>query len=118
MEDIDTATTLGALAGYLGINHWSTLASYDQSVDWVGPDDLITALEARVIACAWIADTLSYYDGDNIWQDVILGLPGYDPAATGAVDHHYTSDGFVADGIVYRLNHSSGEWVGTDDADE
>lgn len=32
------------------------------------------------------------YDGANIWQDIIVGLPGYDEAATAAADPTGRSD--------------------------
>jgi hypothetical protein len=61
-----------------------------------------------------ILDQLNAYDqgtGDNIWQDVILGLDEYDEAATNALNQS-SSDRFVlTDGTMIA-------WTGqTIDAD-
>ena len=50
---------------------------------------------------ATITDTLNAYKGDNIWQDIILDLPGYDEAATDSLDEG-GNDRFIADGVEYR----------------
>lgn len=58
-----------------------------------------------------IADKLNEYDGDNIWQDVILHLDEFDADATEAADpngasnvvaltngdqlHYYRADGWI-----------------------
>lgn len=66
-----------------------------------------------------IADTLealNAYDaagGDNIWQDVIFSLDGYDEAATDLIDEG-ASDRFVADDVTYRYDPQAfpnGSWV-------
>lgn len=61
-----------------------------------------------------IADVLGKlngYDGDNIWQDLILrDIDGYDEAATEALDPHGYSDRFVAAGATYRLG-ADGSWA-------
>lgn len=56
-------------------------------------------------------NTLNTYDGDNIWQDVILGIDGFDAERTEAIDPSYSSDRFVAAGTVYRYIAQNSEWV-------
>ena len=59
-----------------------------------------------------VVDMLNSYSGsgDNIWQDVILDLPGYDEAATEAIDPSGASDRFVADGVIYAYDAASRAW--------
>lgn len=50
-----------------------------------------------------IARRLNNYRGLNIWQDVIYRLPGYDEAATEALDPDCRSDRFaLTDGRTFR----------------
>lgn len=58
-----------------------------------------------------ILSQLAAYTGDNIWEEIIYHLPGFDGAATDAInainapeDH----DVFVAGGVTYRHNPISG----------
>lgn len=57
-----------------------------------------------------VIDTLNAYEGDNIWQDVVLNIPGYDEDATEAIDPSGASDRFVAGGVTYRHEASRGAW--------
>ena len=57
-----------------------------------------------------ILDRLNGYDGDNIWQDVILSGLDVDEDATNAADPGYRSDVIVlTDGRTFRLERR--EWV-------
>lgn len=54
---------------------------------------------------------LDGYDGDNVWQDVILPFKEYDPAATAAADPSGASDVVVmSDGSVARWDRATGTW--------
>ncbi len=57
-----------------------------------------------------ILEALNTYDGINIWDDVILCIPGYDEEATDLIDVGY-SDRFIADGIEYRHAHEIDRWI-------
>jgi len=57
-----------------------------------------------------ILAVLNNYRGDDVWQDVILDLPGYDADATEAIDPYADSDRFVADGVVYQYDAASRAW--------
>lgn len=54
---------------------------------------------------------LNSYAGDNIWEDVILRIDGYDEAATAELDPHSYSDRFVAGGVEYRYRRDTLGWV-------
>lgn len=57
-------------------------------------------------------DALNGYEGDNIWQDVIMGLADYDGAATDEIDEG-ANDRFIAGGVEYRWNPTAfggGAW--------
>ncbi len=54
-----------------------------------------------------ITNQLNDYDGPNIWEDVIYHLPGFDGAATDAVNRG-DSDDFVAGGVHYW--HDGQQW--------
>ena len=53
-------------------------------------------------------EALDTYAGDNIWQDVILRLDGYDETATDAIDDGQGRD-FVAGGVHYH--EDQGTWT-------
>jgi len=57
-----------------------------------------------------VVDMLNSYSGDNIWQELILDLPGYDADATEAIDPGAASDRFAAAGVVYRYDAASRAW--------
>lgn len=57
-----------------------------------------------------ILDRINGYVGDNLWEDVIYGLPGFDGDATEAADRAGESDTIVfADGTV--LDCRGGSWA-------
>lgn len=58
-----------------------------------------------------ILDQLNSYGGNNIWEDVIRRLPGYDEAATAALDPSYASDVAVIAGTTYRYDGQSQRWI-------
>lgn len=49
---------------------------------------------------AEIVDQLNAYQGDNIWQDLILALAEYDETATDAMEHGQGDRFALADGTV------------------
>jgi hypothetical protein len=53
---------------------------------------------------------LNAYQGNNIWQDIILGLDGYDEALTDDLDCGRSDRFALADGTVIRLAVDRGEW--------
>lgn len=55
--------------------------------------------------------TLDAYEGDNIWQDVIFSLDGYDDDASVALGADQGSDVVVIDGTVIRYWATSGWFV-------
>lgn len=58
-----------------------------------------------------ILEKLNTYTGDNIWEDVIRGLPEYDDAATDAADPNYDSDIVVlTDGTEINYDEQRGIW--------
>lgn len=58
-----------------------------------------------------IIDQLNAYDGDNIWQDVILGLDEYDEAATDALTS--SRDRFaLADGTIITYQNADRQPAG------
>lgn len=65
---------------------------------------IATANTAAVLAA------LNDYTGDNIWQDVIYDLPGFDEEGTDAADPSWSSTQFVAGGLTYRWEASEQEW--------
>lgn len=86
--------------------HMSGLTN-DSTLD---ADDEATVREA--FGSGSIVDRLNAYDGDNIWQDVILPL-GIDEDATERLDPEYGSDVFVLeDGRVFV--HQPGQFAGQD----
>lgn len=56
-----------------------------------------------------IADQLNNYDGDNLWQDVILHLDAYDAEATEAADPNAASDIVILKNGS-RLEHDGNAW--------
>lgn len=58
-----------------------------------------------------ILDQLNGYQGENVWEDLIKGLPGYDEAATAESDPGGASDRFVASGVIYRYDAQSRRWI-------
>lgn len=67
--------------------------------------------DARVDAAAVVA-ALNAYVGDNVWEDVIYSLDGYDGAKTEAADPYGRSDVVVlTDGTVIRYVAQAGEWT-------
>ncbi len=52
---------------------------------------------------------LNAYTGDNIWQDIILGLDAYDEAETDAIDAGQSDRFATGDGTEYRC--VEGVWV-------
>lgn len=58
---------------------------------------------------AAILDRLNNYTGDNVWQDVISMVDGYDDEATDRIDRG-RSDRFVAAGVEYAFNERAGTW--------
>lgn len=63
-----------------------------------------------------ITEQLNTYSGDNVWQDVILKLDGYDETATDQID---TGDNtrFVADGVEYTYDQQEKLWRAADEYD-
>jgi hypothetical protein len=58
-----------------------------------------------------ITSQLNAYDGDNIWQDVILGLDDYDESATDAIDTGQHDRFALDDGTVIRYDAQQSEWA-------
>lgn len=54
-------------------------------------------------------EELNSYTGDNIWEDVIYRIPGYNSEATSRIDPSFSSDRFVAAGVTFVRRE--GEWV-------
>ncbi|MFY1599843.1 hypothetical protein [Micromonospora sp. WMMD737] len=63
---------------------------------------------------AAVVEQLNGYQGDNIWDDLIRKLDGYDDEATGALDPNYRSDVCVIDGAILRFDQQTGEWYEAD----
>lgn len=59
---------------------------------------------------AEILAKLNDYDGDDLFGDVVWGLPGYDEAATAALDGGNQGDIYVIDGQIYSHRAGTGEW--------
>lgn len=55
-----------------------------------------------------ILSQLNSYSGNNVWEDVIYGLP-YDEAATAALGGTEEGRDVVIGGVHYR--HEGGEWI-------
>lgn len=53
-------------------------------------------------------DMLNSYSGD-VWE-IIPDIPGYDEAATAAIDPGAASDRFAAAGAIYRFDAASRAW--------
>ena len=66
------------------------------------------------------AALLNQYDGDNVWQDVIYDLHGYDAEMTERIDPGMQSDRVAfEDGTVVRFEPSLDRWIAADrSADE
>ncbi len=58
-----------------------------------------------------LLDELNAYEGDNIWQDVILTQPGYDEDSTVDLDPNGRSDVAVVGGHVLRWIEQDHEWI-------
>jgi hypothetical protein len=61
---------------------------------------------------------LADYDGDNLWRDVIMRLPGYDEASTALLAPIAAGTVFVAAGIGYQWRPELGTWQTFDPAAE
>jgi hypothetical protein len=59
-------------------------------------------------------DRLNAYDGDNVWQDIIVQLPDYDYDATEDASRLGGNDKFVAGGKVYEFVPSEDRWTSFD----
>lgn len=56
-------------------------------------------------------DQLNTYAGDDIWQDVIYGIDGFDMEATTEADPSDRSDVIVlTDGTRIEFDQRTGEW--------
>lgn len=57
---------------------------------------------------------LNAYEGDNVWQDIILGLDGYDEAGTDEIDTG-ASDRFATIwGEIIRWDAQARRWYHAD----
>jgi hypothetical protein len=56
-----------------------------------------------------ITEKLNSYAGDNVWQDVILALDGYDERATDEIDKG-DSTRFVVDGRTCIYDQQRNLW--------
>lgn len=50
------------------------------------------------------------WDGRDIWTELIVGLAGYDAAATESIDPGNRGDRFVAAGETFRWFEEASEW--------
>ena len=53
---------------------------------------------------------LNTYTGDDLWNDVIYHLDGYDPQATSDMDPAYQGEVVVVAGNTYRYKENTREW--------
>ena len=60
---------------------------------------------------AQILHELNTYTGENLWQDVILGAPWYDDAATDEIDEGRNDRFAATDGTVIAYAAERQEWV-------
>jgi hypothetical protein len=58
-----------------------------------------------------LLNELNAYQGDDIWQDIILGLHDYDEAATDEIDGGQSDRFALSDGSVIRYDYQRGEWA-------
>lgn len=60
-----------------------------------------------------ILDKLNAYQGDNVWQDIILHLDDYDEAATDALlgDVDGSDRLVLTEGTMIRFDRSSRSWI-------
>ena len=57
-------------------------------------------------------NALNTYEGDNIWQDIIIDLPGYNEAYTAELDPSGASDRIAFDdGTVIAWSPQTGRWA-------
>ena len=54
---------------------------------------------------------LNAYDGDNIWQDLILAADWYDDDATDAIDTGTNDRLVTTTGDEIEYDHQAREWV-------
>lgn len=57
-----------------------------------------------------IVESLNDYDGDNIWEDIIYGVEGYDAEATAKLDPRHRSDVIAIGNVVVRYDASDRRW--------
>ncbi len=69
-------------------------------------------------AVAAVRQVLADYRGDNLWDDVIVRLPGYDKASSALLQPIAASPVFVAAGIGYQRRPELGTWQTFDPAAE
>ncbi|MFG1918072.1 hypothetical protein [Micromonospora sp. NPDC048898] len=68
----------------------------------------------RIVSVGVWVNQLNSYQGDNIWDDLIRKIDGYDDEATAELDPSDRSDVCVIDGAVLRFDQQTGEWYGAD----
>jgi hypothetical protein len=95
------------------VQDWVDADELSAIIDPPGPDPDAPPLPApgssdRRVA---ILKDLNAYQGANVWEDLILGLPEYDEAATVALDPSASSDRFaLTDGTAIRYNAQVARW--------
>lgn len=100
-------TTIATIARETDSQPHEIAALLDLGTDYADDQDL-TGEQIAIV----ITSTLNAYDGDNVWQDVILGLSDYDDEATDAIDEGGSSDRLaLSDGTIIVYAHERGEWV-------
>jgi hypothetical protein len=79
---------------------------------------MITALRWIGDAMDSVQQALADYDGDNVWDDVILRLDGFNRAATALLKPVCAGPVFVVGGIGYQWCPDLGHWQSFDAASE
>ena len=104
------STTLAELADEHDIG--GIVEEIKRTYGLVDIDDIETDEYWAIVKRHNILALLNKYSGDNIFEDVIYGLTGYDDTRTAELDGCGASYVFVAGGVTFECN-GYGEWVVT-----
>lgn len=99
-------TTIATIARETDSQPHEIAALLDLGTDYADDQDL-TGEQIAIV----ITSTLNAYDGDNIWQDLILAADWYDDAATDAIDVGTNDRLVTATGDEIEYDHQACEWV-------